>query len=186
MDPIRLSTEAPYRDYLPNPTWPEAVRTCREELEWLAEQTDEAARATMATRYLRWLTDQVEALIDDLGDRGLPIDSPAEVTGAVHGPPRLARGPEDYTAYVVWLDWEEERRRRPDVDYDQPHYMISVQASADVDPDHFDGPDTEDLGVALDWARAHASRILVRPAWDPSRHYLVGDGPASEWPVVNG
>lgn len=184
MEPIRPSSPPPFFEYQREPTWPTAVDACRSFLASLPEPGSEHDAHEHVTRYLRWLTAEVEALVDELRQRGLPIDDPSSAADPPKSRPRPSRGPEDYTAFVVWIDDDEVRRRRPQLaaDFSNPsHYSISVQAASDVDPPYFDGPDMEDLDDAVRWARSRASRVLVRPRWDANRHYVADEGPATDW-----
>jgi hypothetical protein len=188
MEPLRLSSPPPYFDYLREPTWPTAVDVCRAFLASLPDPESNDGQYEHVARYLRWLTTEVEALLDELRRRGLPIDDPSSAAATPTSRRRPSRGPEDYTAFVVWIDNDEVRNRRPELAADIPdpsHYAISLQASSDVDPPYFDGPDMADLDDALHWARTRASRVLVRPRWDPGRHYIADNGPATDWKLFD-
>jgi hypothetical protein len=184
VEPLRLSSPPPYMNYLSEPTWPMAVDACRAFLASLPDPESNDGQHEHVARYLRWLTTEVEALLDELRRRGLPIDDPSSAADTPEGSRRPSHGPEDYTAFVIWIDNDEIRSRHPQLaaDFFGPsHYEISIQGPSDVDPPYFDGPDTEDLDDALHWARTRASRVLVRPRWDPDRHYIADDGPATDW-----
>lgn len=77
----------------------------------------------------------------------------------------------------AWISWDGDNYTGYVAELDEAGKEVGKGEDAPV------GPDLADL---LAWARVKASRIIVRPAWDPGVHYWAGDGssPRDRYPLL--
>lgn len=88
-------------------------------------------------------------------------------------------------AFLVWVDHSEVLERRPQLRVeltDPPHYEGDL-GYADHPSGGLGGTVTfSSLDDALEWARASADEVIVRPSWDSQVHYTATVGTPAAWP----
>jgi hypothetical protein len=89
------------------------------------------------------------------------------------------------TAFLVWVDHSELLQRRPhliDELTDPPHYQGDLVYAGHPSGGPASDVSFSSLDEALEWARASADEVIVRPSWDPLVHYTATVGAPSSWP----
>jgi hypothetical protein len=83
--------------------------------------------------------------------------------------------------YVVWDEgWES---RYSEIPSTPGSYGCSWQNFDADDSDGYQSAEFSTLEEALQWARHRSDHVLVRPQWDPGRHYIATDKPPEQWRV---
>ena len=91
-------------------------------------------------------------------------------------------------AWITWHDDSEVFNRRPELvgaaeEWEPPHYSVYLDIEGENAAGGLGPPDPSfvSLDDALAYAKTRATRIIVRPSWSPTEHFVASDDPPHEW-----